>query len=153
MLFLFSFVLFLYFLEFFTVFKENFKVMVTIHTFVFFVQITSYSYTVLVNPGIPWKDSQLTRKRKEVKDISEYRLCKKCNLLVRKVDCVCHCLTCGVCVIKHDHHCSWCGKCIGKNNYWSFWIFISSTFSFFITSFLTFLFYVIKLAEKYENNK
>ncbi len=100
-----------------------------------------------MNPGVPSKHYLYSSMEKALdksslsQNSNSYRRCKKCNILIFKKMNVCHCNTCNICVMDHDHHCPWTGKCIGKYN------FVGSVFSFFIMSFITFICSLINIVE------
>lgn len=79
-----------------------------------------------------------------------YRRCKKCNILIYKNMGVCHCLTCNICVMDHDHHCPWTGKCIGKYNLYPFYVFVCSLFAYFVMSFITLVCHFLCAGGKYK---
>ena len=140
-----SIVILIYTLLFLFGFKNNFVAVKVLETLNFLTLIISYSLTALMNPGIPSKYYYFNSMEKIIdrsllnKDMNPYRRCRKCNILILKNMGVCHCVTCNVCVMNHDHHCPWTGKCIGKYNRYPFYIFVGSGFSFFTMSFVTFI--------------
>ena len=76
--------------------------------FIFITQILSHAYTVLFNPGIPNKNLYLSdkvvdfvlRNSEENKSIFDnYRICKKCNILLKLEESTVHCEECGICLI------------------------------------------------------
>lgn len=92
---------------------------------IYFIQLSSYSYTFLVNPGLPNKQMSLTNF--ENKDSSSIKICERCGIVVNKGDKTYHCDDCGVCIIGYDHHCPWTSKCIGKGNLTGFYVFVTFT--------------------------
>ena len=83
----------------------------------------SYSYTALINPGLP--DRDLSKYSKEfLADITKTPLfCQKCKVIKDYQKMIIHCSHCDVCVEGYDHHCVWTSKCIGKGNMMSFQLF------------------------------
>jgi hypothetical protein len=81
--------------------------------------------TFFKNPGIPGKELWLENFRGE--NISEYRICNICKVIMRIEDKTEHCDECNICVVGMDHHCPWTSKCIGKGNITWFYIFVGST--------------------------
>ena len=99
----------------------------------FLTYFISYTYTFLVNPGIPKLDENAILGKPRGK----YNFCNKCGIwtsMEKKTD---HCYDCNICVEGYDHHCPWTGKCIAKNNTNAFYIFLVSilgAFCFFVTA-------------------
>ena len=52
-------------------------------------------------------------------EVTEYRLCTKCD--IEQPNRTKHCPRCGHCVALHDHHCVWLGTCVGLRNRFYFW--------------------------------
>ena len=116
---------FFYFLEFFTIFENNFEIARIIETLSYLLFILSFLGTCLINPGIPElkfysKNFNLSEKEK----LKDYQKCKKCNIIIPRKLNVTHCNVCNVCVKEQDHHCPWSGKCIGKYNLCQFYLFL-----------------------------
>jgi hypothetical protein len=96
------------------------------------VQMTSYTYTALANPGIPKAAYEHIIMQDEGKN---FRQCKDCKLWINTEENTLHCYECDICVegkklfllIGYDHHCPWTTKCIGKGNVKAFYIFLCST--------------------------
>ena len=132
-----------------------------IETFVFLIEFGSYSLTALINPGIPSREYHSKNvhknyqffKMKSERGESEYQKCSKCNIIVHKQMKVSHCSICNVCVMELDHHCPWTGKCIGKYNLYTFYVFVVGIFVFLVTSFVTFLNFLLNVAETQSNRK
>lgn len=108
----------------------------------FIVFITSYIYTVLVNPGIPKREYYIKNFLDKKIDKNYWQKCLKCNIMIPKHFQVHHCEDCKVCVMEEDHHCPWSGKCIGKYNLKSFYIFVNSLCVYLIMIFATFYSYM-----------
>ena len=149
-------------LEFFTLFSNNPQIIKIIETGAFLIEITSYLLTMLINPGIPsryYHTKNIENTYEYINSLGQpnrpYLKCNKCHLYVTKDMKVVHCKTCNVCVMNQDHHCPWTGKCIGKNNLYTFYIFVTFLFVFIMTSFVTFLTYIVFTIDKMteENHK
>ena len=84
----------------------------------------SYTHCSLYNPGYPKNDIG----RKSGYPRKEYYFCGLCRFYVRNSRFVHHCTECDICIENQDHHCPWTGHCIGRNNYYSFFVFIGSSF-------------------------
>lgn len=66
---------------------------------IYFIQITSYSYTALVNPGIPKNNLDIDGDLREIlKNIKNYRICKICNVIMNKDENTMHCDDCKTCI-------------------------------------------------------
>ena len=85
----------------------------------------SYSHCSLCNPGYPKND--IGRNYGYPRE--DFYFCGLCRFYVRNDRYVHHCIDCDICIENQDHHCPWTGHCIGRNNYYSFFIFIGSSFS------------------------
>ena len=100
---------------------------------IFFTFVTSYSYTSLINPGIPkYDENAILGKPRE-----NYRFCRICCIWTKIEENTSHCFECNVCYEGFDHHCPWTGKCIAKNNTFSFYIFLISvlcSFCYFVSA-------------------
>ncbi len=96
--------------------------LLTLGLIISLIQITSYVYTALINPGLPKHEYE----KMIVYDIN-IRKCKDCGMFINLKELTFHCYECGVCIEGYDHHCPWTSKCIGKGNIISFYIFIIST--------------------------
>ena len=100
---------------------------------IFFTFVTSYSYTSLINPGIPkYDENAILGKPRE-----NYRFCRICCIWTKIEENTSHCFDCNVCYEGYDHHCPWTGKCIAKNNTFSFYIFLISvlcSFCYFVSA-------------------
>lgn len=64
---------------------------------IYFSQIFSYTYTFLVNPGLPNKSMSLSKF--EGRDSSAVKICDKCGIIVELGKGIVHCEDCGVCII------------------------------------------------------
>ena len=57
-----------------------------------------------------------------LKEIVQYRYCKKCKGL--KPPRTHHCSVCGKCVLRMDHHCPWVGSCVSIKTHKMFLLFM-----------------------------
>lgn len=80
----------------------------------------SYTYTFLVNPGIPKSDGNASRPKEK------HKYCGICGIWINLEDNIEHCFDCNICYEGYDHHCPWTGKCIAKRNLNSFYLFLVS---------------------------
>ena len=111
-------------------------------------------YTVFINPGLPKKVWFLSNEiiniiikdEKVYKEFNtkNYKICRKCNLLIYKCLKIIHCDICNVCCEYYDHHCPWIGKCIGKNNYLSFKAFLFTNILYIILQIVILFLYLYK---------
>ena len=84
--------------------------------------------TTISDPGVVTKEYYLENYRPDKIVIKNYRICRKCNIVMdldKKTE---HCFECGICIMGNDHHCHWTSKCIGKKNLWLFNGFITTLF-------------------------
>ena len=128
-----SFVLYLLFYFFFKTFWTHLNIIFKlIGILLFLTFFLSYSYTSLINPGIPkYDENAILGNPRE-----NYRFCKICGIWINSEEKTNHCYDCNVCYEGYDHHCPWTGNCIAKKNSVSFYIFIVSilcTFCYFVT--------------------
>lgn len=66
---------------------------------IYFIQIVSYTYTALINPGIPKKEFDADGDlRDALKNIKSFRICKICNIIMNKDIDTTHCDECNVCI-------------------------------------------------------
>ena len=96
----------------------------------FWTFFISYTHCSLYNPGYPKND--IGRNFGHPRE--EYYFCNRCQFYLKRSKYAHHCFDCDICIENHDHHCPWTGHCIGKNNYYTFIIFVGS--SFFIIAYL-----------------
>ena len=92
---------------------------------VYILQLITYSYTSLCNPGIHVSHSKAVHAHNSRNE--DYKVCGKCYLVSLKSDHVEHCTVCNVCYIQRDHHCAWTSKCIAKGNLYTFYGFVTLT--------------------------
>ena len=107
-----------------TLWKQIGMVMRILGHICFWTYYISYAHCSLINPGYPKNDigRQFGYPRQD------YYFCSMCQFYVKKNNYVSHCNDCDICIENQDHHCPWTGHCIGKNNYYTFMIFIGSSF-------------------------
>lgn len=61
--------------------------------------MSSYSYTALINPGIPKNSFDIDGDVKDsLKNIRNYRICKVCNVIMNKDENTMHCDDCNACI-------------------------------------------------------
>ena len=137
-LFLFSFTTIAFIAVCFTILNKNYLLIKILFVINYAIFITSYVYTVLINPGIPKRDYYIKNFMNKKIDKDQWQNCLKCNILIPKHFKTVHCEDCDICVLEEDHHCPWTGKCIGKYNLISFQIFVNSLCVYFIMIFITF---------------
>ena len=132
---------------------NNYLLIKIIFIITYLTFITSYIYTVLINPGIPPKIYYIPNfKNKKIGDTKDWNKCSKCNILIPKKFKAIHCEFCEVCVREQDHHCPWTGKCIGKYNLISFYIFVNSLLIYLIMIFVTFYSHMFYTMSMKRNN-
>lgn len=103
----------------------------------------------LKNPGIPGREYYKDTFRFETEeDKKNYQKCSTCNIIIPRFFKVVHCQKCQICVIRQHHHCPWTGKCIGKYNIIQFNCFLAGLLFFMLTTFMTFLLFIIHLEEE-----
>ena len=137
-LFLFSFTTIAFIAVCFTILNKNYLLIKILFVINYAIFITSYVYTVLINPGIPKRDYYIKNFMNKKIDKDQWQNCLKCKILIPKHFKTVHCEDCDICVLEEDHHCPWTGKCIGKYNLISFHIFVNSLCVYFIMIFITF---------------
>ena len=142
--------IFLLFIKFIYIRIKHFLIIASFSLLII-VDITQI-YTVFINPGIPkkvWflsdeiiniiiKDENIYKEF----NLKDYKICRKCNLLIYKCLKIIHCDICNVCCEYYDHHCPWIGKCIGRNNYLSFKAFLFSNILYFILQIIILFIYL-----------
>lgn len=78
--------------------------------------VLSYLAATILDPGVVNKDYYLENFMIDKMDIKNYRICRKCKVIM-DLDKGCeHCPECDICIIGCDHHCPWTSKCVGKKN-------------------------------------
>ena len=73
--------------------------------FEFFLILTTIS-----DPGVVTKEYYLENYRADKLVIKNYRICRKCNVVMNLDKGTEHCVECGICIINNDHHCPWTSK-------------------------------------------
>ena len=92
--------------------------------FEFFLILTTIS-----DPGVVTKEYYLENYRADKLVIKNYRICRKCNVVMNLDKGTEHCVECGICIINNDHHCPWTSKCVRKKNRWMFNCFLAFLFA------------------------
>jgi palmitoyltransferase ZDHHC9/14/18 len=92
---------------------------------VYFLQITSYTLTFLMEPGLPL--NLMNKNTVPEKLDNNYKYCDQCKIIISIEEKSNHCDVCNVCILDYDHHCPWTSKCIGRNNILPFYLFITFT--------------------------
>jgi hypothetical protein len=116
------------FLSFFYFVKDHINPAIKIiGVIVYSVQIGSYTYTFLKNPGIPYERMNYKNCEEPQSLNKDFKYCEGCHIIIKKNDDITHCDDCNVCIIGYDHHCPWTSKCIGRDNLKGFYVFITST--------------------------
>ena len=137
---------FFYFLEFFTIFKNNFAIAGILQTISYLFFLISYLSTCLINSGTLERKYYINDYHiSNNVDISNYQKCTTCNIVFPKYFKCVHCKTCNICIIEQDHHCPWTGKCIGKYNICQFYSFLVAIFTYMLVTFFTFILFLIHL--------
>jgi len=83
----------------------------------------------LSNPGVVTKEYYLENCTPDKIVVKNYRICRKCNVIMDIDKGTKHCEECDICILGNHHHCPWTSKCIGKKNFWLFQGFVISLFS------------------------
>ena len=76
--------------------------------------------TTISNPGVVTKEYYLENYKPDKTHIKNFRICRKCNIVMDLDKRTSHCVECGICIMSNDHHCPWTSKCVGKKNIWMF---------------------------------
>jgi hypothetical protein len=68
--------------------------------FVWFTQVISYSYTVLINPGVVKREMSIKLFHSSTYKLSikNYRVCSICQVVMNMDEQTAHCDDCGVCI-------------------------------------------------------
>ena len=82
--------------------------------------------TTISDPGVVTKQYYLENYQPDKTAIKNFRICRKCNIVMDLDKGTEHCVECGICVMNNDHHCPWTSKCVGKKNLWLFNCFLVS---------------------------
>ena len=82
--------------------------------------------TIISDPGVVTKQYYLENYQPDKTVIKNFRICRKCNIVMDLDKGTEHCVECGICVMNNDHHCPWTSKCVGKKNLWLFNCFLVS---------------------------
>jgi hypothetical protein len=65
---------------------------------IYLLQVSSYTYTFLINPGIPKKDKHISLNDTDEKMKIGYKYCSQCRILVEQNTNTQHCDDCNVCI-------------------------------------------------------
>ena len=65
---------------------------------IFVSQISSYTYTFLVNPGIPRKNDNFKLEDSENNLKQGYKFCNQCKIILKLDSNTNHCQDCNVCI-------------------------------------------------------
>lgn len=95
-------------------------------TIIFLIQIFSYLFTIVRNPGIP-ESKRYYLYPSGSNGIKRFRICRICKMYMNLDKKTYHCHICCICVEGLDHHCDFLNKCIGEKNLRSFYFFIIAT--------------------------
>ena len=99
----------------------------------YIIFIITFIYLVCINPGIPsikYHIKNLNEIKRDKKNKKKYAKCKKCQLIYKISDKVCHCKKCGICYYELIEHSDFVGHCIAKNNKYVYYILIISLICF-----------------------
>lgn len=104
---------------------------------IYLIQVFSYTFTTLKNPGIPSFNNQNYARNETINGSCKYKTyshCSMCNsyVPVDSDEITFHCADCDVCIEGYDHHCVWTSKCVGKGNLKIFYLFAISTLTYII---------------------
>ena len=121
--------------------------------FLGFIDIILYLFCILINPGIPpkesWIENYFKNKNNKDDDINySIKICKDCRIIIENNQYIEHCPICNICILDWSYHCFWIGKCVGKKNKIYFYCFLF--FSFILLIYLIFAFVSIPFF-KYDN--
>ena len=100
-----------------------------IGAFIYLFFEISLILTTLSDPGVVTKNYFLENYRADKTVVKNFRICRKCNVVMDLDKGTSHCVECGICVMNNDHHCPWTSKCVGKKNIWIFNCFLVGLFS------------------------
>lgn len=104
-----------------------------------------------MNPGIPEKEFWLENYDQDKAQLTNYRICPVCQIVMNLDDQTEHCEDCNICVEGNDHHCPWTSKCVGKRNIKIFYLFTGSTF--FLLFYLMFSLFSIGIFRTIEQSQ
>jgi hypothetical protein len=78
---------------------------------IYIIQLSSYTYTFLKNPGIPKKELEILdinnnndhlyvnlSLNETLKEIKDHKICRICNIIIHKNINTNHCIDCDVCI-------------------------------------------------------
>ena len=124
-----------------------------IGAFVYLSFEISFILTTLSDPGVVTKKYFLENYNADKTVIKNFRICRKCNVVMDLDKGTSHCVECGICVMNNDHHCPWTSKCIGKKNIWIFNCFLVSLFSHIVYLVFALVSLAVYSASVNQNNK
>ena len=113
----------------------------------YIIFIVTYIYSIFINPGIPsmrYHNNNLNEIKGDKKIKKQYAKCKKCELVYKISDNICHCNKCGVCYYDLIHHSDLIGHCIAKNNKCVYYISVISLICFVPSSISMVVVYILK---------
>jgi len=124
-------------------FENNIKLIIILVKIIFYTCVISFLLTVIINPGIPKRETFSKKVEREYKgDFSTLRKCDKCNIILPMTIKVEHCSFCNICILNRDHHCPWIGKCVGRYNIVQFCVFFTFLYLFIICSIIVLIIYI-----------
>ena len=124
-----------------------------IGAFVYLSFEISFILTTLSDPGVVTKKYFLENYNADKTVIKNFRICRKCNVVMDLDKGTSHCVECGICVMNNDHHCPWTSKCIGKKNIWISNCFLVSLFSHIVYLVFALVSLAVYSASVNQNNK
>ena len=89
--------------------------------FIYLTFVISLILTTITNPGVVTKKYYLENYKADKTIIKNFRICRKCNIVMDLDKGTEHCVECGICIMNNDHHCPWTSKCVGKGNIFYFY--------------------------------
>ena len=92
-----SFITLVSIIYFFSLWSKLNQYVKVIGVLLYFLQITSYTLTFLINPGLPKKETHLKYSVKK-NPFKNFRICGVCNLIMNIDDNTTHCDDCNICI-------------------------------------------------------
>ena len=88
------------FLYFYNLWNKLSDIVKVIGIFVWITQVTSYTYTVLINPGLvkPEMSLELFHSSKYKETVKNYRICSICKVIKNTDEETAHCDDCDTCI-------------------------------------------------------
>ena len=124
-----------------------------IGAFIYLFFEISLTLTTLSDPGVVTKKYFLENYKADKTVVKNFRICRKCNVVMDLDKGTSHCVECGICVMNNDHHCPWTSKCVGKKNLWIFNCFLVSLFSHIVYLIFALVSLAVYSASVHKNNK